>query len=109
MRTITLLMSVLLLGACTAMMVGGNPPGQPSRSPSVVAADSAITTRIRSQYVRDPTVSVFDIGVRTWDGTVILSGAVDSFGARDKAESIAKGTGGVRAVNNHIVVEDNSD
>ncbi len=91
------------------MMVGGNQAGKHDRSPAVVAADSAITTRIKSQYGRDPIVSVFDIGVRTWEGTVVLSGAVDSFVARDQAESIAKGTGGVKAVNNHIVVKADSD
>ena len=113
MRKLTVLISVLLLGACTAMMVGGNTPGgnraaTDGRSPSVVAADSAITTRIKGNYLADSTVSVFSIGVRTWQGTVILSGTVGSFVARDKAESIARGTGGVKAVNNHIVVEDRS-
>jgi osmotically-inducible protein OsmY len=51
---------------------------------------------------------VFNIGVRTWEGTVTLTGTVGSYIARDQAESIAKGTGGVKAVNNLIVVEDRS-
>jgi osmotically-inducible protein OsmY len=51
---------------------------------------------------------VFNIGVRTWKGTVTLSGTVGSYVARDQAEALAKDTGGVRAVNNHIVIEDRS-
>ncbi len=113
MRFLIVLVSILTLSGCTAMMVGGASgggyqPGKDERSPGVVASDSAITTKIKGKYAADSVVSVFNIGVRTWEGTVTLSGTVGSFIARDQAESIAKGTGGVRAVNNHIVIEDRS-
>ena len=113
MRILIILMSLLTLSGCTAMMVGGAAVGgyqvgKDERPPSVVASDSAITTKIKGKFVADSVVSVFNIGVKTWEGTVTLSGAVGSYIARDQAESIAKGTGGVRAVNNHIVVEDRS-
>jgi osmotically-inducible protein OsmY len=102
-----------MLGGCTAMMVGGSAgggyqTGKDERSVSVTTSDSAITTRIKSKFAADSVVSVFDVGVRTWKGTVTLSGTVGSYTARDQAESIAKATSGVRAVNNHIVVEDRS-
>ena len=89
------------------MMVGGGNSGgyQPERdqrSAGVVASDSAITTKIKSKFAADSVVSVFDIGVKTWSGTVTLSGNVGSYIARDQAESIAKDTGGVAAVNNHF-------
>ena len=113
MRFLIVLVSILMLSGCTAMMVGGAAdggyqPGKNERSPGVVASDSAITTKIKGKYAADSVVSVFNIGVKTWEGTVTLSGTVGSYIARDQAESIAKGTGGVRAVNNHIVVEDRS-
>lgn len=113
MRVLVALLFILTLGGCTAMMVGGTSAGgyqhgKDERPASAVAADSAITTKIKSKYAADSVVSVFDIGVRTWVGTVTLSGTVGSYIARDQAESIAKATSGVKAVNNHIVIEDRS-
>jgi len=112
-RILSLLIAVLLLSGCTALMVGGAAVGgyqvgKDERPASVVASDSAITTKIKGKYVADSVVSVFNIGVRTWEGTVTLSGTVGSYIARDQAEAIAKGTKGVEAVNNLIIVEDRS-
>ena len=108
------LLALFLLSGCTALVVGGAAVGgyqlgKDERAPSVVASDSAITTKIKGKYIADSNVSVFNIGVRTYAGTVTLTGTVGSFVARDQAGSIAKGTKGVIAVNNQIVVEDRSD
>ncbi|MGB5330974.1 MAG: BON domain-containing protein [Woeseiaceae bacterium] len=113
MRVMIVLFAALMLGGCAALMVGGAAVGgyqlgKDERPAGVVASDSAITTKIKGKYVADTIVSVFNIGVRTWEGTVTLSGTVGSYVAREQAESIAKGTNGVKAVNNHIVVEDRS-
>lgn len=107
------LLVLYLLSGCTALVVGGAAVGgyqlgKDERPPSVVASDSAITTKIKGKYVADSTVSVFNIGVRTYEATVTLTGTVGSFVARDQAGSLAKGTKGVVAVNNQIVVEDKS-
>jgi len=112
-RLTGVLIAALMLNGCTALMVGGAAVGgyqlgKDERPASVVASDSAITTKIKGKYVADSVVSVFNIGVRTWEGTVTLSGTVGSFTARDQAEAIAKGTKGVAAVNNQIIVEDRS-
>ncbi|MGI9234542.1 MAG: BON domain-containing protein [Woeseiaceae bacterium] len=111
MRILVVVLTTWILGGCTAMMVGGGNGGgyqspKDERSASVVAADSAITTKIKGKYAADSVVSVFTIGVRTWDGIVTLTGTVGSYNARDQAEAIAKSTGGVNAVNNLIVIED---
>jgi len=112
-RICLLLITAVLLNGCTAMMVGGAAVGgyqvgKDERPASVVASDSAITTKIKGKYVADSVVSVFNIGVRTWEGTVTLSGTVGSYIARNQAENIARGTKGVKAVNNQILVEDRS-
>jgi len=112
-RILVVIMATWLLAGCTSLMVGGAsgggyPSGKDDRSAAVVASDSAMTTKIKGKFAADPVVSVFAIGVRTWAGTVTLSGKVGSFDARDKAEAIAKGTSGVRAVNNLIIIEDRS-
>ena len=112
-RLLLLLIAVSLAGGCTAAMVGGAAVGgyhvgKDERDPGVVASDSAITTSIKGKYAADAVVSVFAIGVRTWEGTVTLTGAVGSFRARDTAGDIASNTKGVKAVNNLIEVEDRS-
>ena len=112
MRAILILLVSLALTGCTAMMVGGGASGQRTgddgRTASVAAADSAITTKIRSKYVADSVVNVFNIGIRTYRGTVTLTGTVGSILARDRAASLARQTDGVRVVNNQIMIEDRS-
>ena len=107
MRKTILLMSILALAGCTAVVVG-NSGGGAERSASVVASDTTITSKITGKFAADDIVSVFEIGVRTYRGTVTLSGSVGSIVARDRAESIARDTRGVTAVNNQIVLEDRS-
>ncbi len=113
MRWMIVMLSVFALSGCTALAVGGAAAagyqlGKDERPPSVVASDSAITTKIKGKYVADSIVSVFNISVRTWEGTVTLSGTVGSYLAREQAEALAKETIGVTAVNNQIIVEDKS-
>lgn len=114
MRLGLTLLALMVLSGCTALVVGGAAVGgyqlgKDERAPSVVASDSAITTKIKGKYVADSAVSVFNIGVRTYAGTVTLTGTVGSFVIRDQAGRIAKDTRGVVVVNNQIVVEDQSD
>ena len=114
MRHLITLFTLLALSGCTAMLVGGAPggdyqSGRDKRGAGAVAADSGITTLIKGKLSTDPSVSVFDVGVKTRKGVVTLTGDVGSFVAREKAERIAKGINGVVAVNNLIVVEDRSD
>ena len=113
MRILVVVASFLMLSGCTALMVGGAAVGgyqvgKDERPAGVVASDSAITTKIKGKYAADSVVSVFGIGVRTYEGTVTLTGTVGSHIARDQAETIAKGTKGVKAVNNLIEVADRS-
>ena len=113
MRVFLIVLAGLLTSGCTALMVGGAAVGgyqvgKDERPASVVASDSAITTKIKSKYVADSVVSVFNIGVRTYNGTVTLTGTVGSIAARNQAESIARGTKGVVAVNNLVTIEDRS-
>jgi hyperosmotically inducible protein len=110
MRFALVLLALVAASGCTALVVGGAAAGayqlgKDEREPPVVAADSAITTKIKGKYVADSTVSVFNIGVRTYEGTVTLTGTVGSYVVRDQAGRIARDTKGVIAVNNQIVVD----
>lgn len=114
MRYAAILLSVLMLSGCTALVVGGAAVGgyqlgKDERPAGVVASDSAITSKIKARYVADSIVSVFAIGVRTYEGKVTLSGTVGSRVARDQALDLAKSTEGVKTVTNQIVVEDRTD
>ena len=114
MRYTLVILSLLLLSGCTALVVGGAAAGgyqlgKDERPPSVVASDSAITSKIKGKYVADSIVSVFSISVRTYEGKVTLSGTVGSYVARDQAFDLAKSTSGVKTVTNQIVVDDRTD
>lgn len=69
------------------------------------AADSAITTKIKSKYLVEKNFSSFKISVETKDNTVILSGFVDSAEQKARAGKIAKSVDGVKSVNNALVVK----
>ena len=112
LRVLPLLWIALITAGCAASMVSGSGdyrPDRDERDAGAVASDTAITSSIKGKYAGDPVVSVFEIGVRTWNGTVTLTGTVGSFKARDEAEAIARGTNGVTAVNNLIDIEDRSE
>ena len=66
--------------------------------------DAAITTRIKAQMVKDPTVDAAAIRVETLKGEVQLAGFAKSAIERAKAESIARETSGVKRVRNDIIV-----
>jgi len=67
--------------------------------------DSVITTKVKSLLAADDFLKSFDIGVETYKGTVQLSGFVSSQAAVDKAVQITRGVGGVKSVNNSLVVK----
>lgn len=108
MRKLFLLMFTLALTGCTAVLVGDSGGGNRERTASVATTDSAITTKIKGKLAADDIVSIFVIGVRTYKGTVTLSGSVGSIAARNRAAQIARETSGVTAVNNQIRLEDQS-
>ena len=99
------LLALFLMSGCTALAIGGGTAGKNDRETSVIVSDSAITTKITGQLLADTTVNVFKISVRTYKGAVTLTGTVGNPKARDQAGFIAKGTQGVAAVNNLIVVD----
>ena len=110
MRTLSILMMTLVLAGCSALAVsgssGGYQQGSSGRSTSVESADNAITATIRAEFAADSMVGGFNVGVRTYKGTVTLSGLVGSLAAREQAVRLARNTNGVVAVNNQISIED---
>lgn len=66
--------------------------------------DSAITTSVKAKMAEDKNVSATSISVETLKGTVQLSGFATTQAEKDRAESIARNTKGVKAVHNSIIV-----
>ncbi len=112
MRVLIAAIMVLMLPACTSLLLGNASSGDGSvstdqRSSSQVAADNTISATIRRKFGADSAVSPYAIGIRTVDGNVTLSGTVGSFPARDRAVQIATDTDGVNSVRNQIMVKTN--
>jgi osmotically-inducible protein OsmY len=67
--------------------------------------DSVITTKVKSMLAADDFLKSFKISVKTFKGTVQLSGFVNSQQAVDKAGEIARSVKGVTSVKNDLVVK----
>jgi osmotically-inducible protein OsmY len=67
--------------------------------------DSVITTKIKSLLTSDNFFKSSQINVKTYHGSVQLSGFVDSLRAVNKADEIVKSVKGVAGINNNLIVK----
>jgi len=67
--------------------------------------DSVITTKVKSLLAGDDFLKSFQIGVKTYKGTVQLNGFVNSQKAVDKAVEITRSVKGVKSVENDLIVK----
>ena len=67
--------------------------------------DAAISKAVKETFLKDKTVDLTDVDVRTTDGSVDLSGTVPSLEAREHAIKLAWKVAGVQAVVNHLEVK----
>jgi osmotically-inducible protein OsmY len=70
--------------------------------------DAAITSRVKTRFANDPTVSAMRIHVNTDKGVVNLSGTAKSQAEREQAERMAAGVPDVKSVQNNITVDSTS-
>jgi hyperosmotically inducible periplasmic protein len=66
--------------------------------------DSVVTTRVKTKFAKDETVSALAISVETLKGVVQLSGFAKSAAEKQRAEELARSVDGVKDVENDIVV-----
>lgn len=85
------------LAACAAVQ-GRETAGQ-------YVDDATISTKVRTQLVQEQSLKAFNIHVETMQGTVQLSGFVDTRAQKDQAGTIARGVAGVVSVQNNILVK----
>lgn len=67
--------------------------------------DTAITTKVKSAILNEPTLKSAEINVETFKGRVQLSGFVSSRENIDRAVQVAQGVSGVTSVTNDMRVK----
>jgi osmotically-inducible protein OsmY len=67
--------------------------------------DSVITTKVKSLLAADDFLKSFQISAKTYQGTIQLSGYVNSHKAVNKADEIVKSVKGVTGINNNLIVK----
>jgi osmotically-inducible protein OsmY len=94
---LVILMLVATLAACASTRT--------QSSPGDYIDDSVITTKVKSLLASDDFLKSFRISVETFQGTVQLSGFVNTQKAVDKAGEIARSVNGVKSVKNDLIVK----
>lgn len=84
---------------CSCQTPGGRTAGR-------VIDDAAITTKVKAILIRDDILRGFSISVKTFEGEVTLSGAVDTKENRKRAEKLTRSVSGVLKVNNLIKLKE---
>jgi osmotically-inducible protein OsmY len=67
--------------------------------------DSVVTTRVKAAIFDEMSLKTLQINVKTYEGTVQLSGFVDSVEHARKAGEIAERVEGVKDVKNDLIVK----
>jgi len=94
---------LLCIGLLTAFMGCAATPKRASTGGYV--DDSVITTKVKAAIFNEDTLKTLQINVKTFKGTVQLSGFVDSAQNVSKAGEVARRVDGVVSVENSLVVK----
>jgi hyperosmotically inducible protein len=107
--------AVLVLAACSPadrqeVRRDANQAAQTARTETSQAAntaekaidDAALTAKVKSTLLADAQVKGTQIDVDSNQGTVTLSGSVSTASEKARAEQLAQGVDGVRAVRNNL-------
>ncbi len=104
---VKILSLALCLGAAPlAVLVTGCAGDRYHQSTGEAIDDDGITMRVKSALSNDNQYKYDGVDVKTFKGTVQLSGFVDNSAQRSHAGELAKGVEGVKEVDNNITVKD---
>lgn len=96
------LLTAALLASSTLIVAGCAHDGH-QRTGGEVVDDVTITAKVKSALLAEKDVNSMDIKVETFNGTVQLSGFVDSQWQIDKAVQVASAVNGVQHVKNDLI------
>ncbi len=94
--------SVIALFVLTILSGCQTPAG---RTTGEVVDDATITTEVKAKLVEDNVTRAIAVSVQTFEGTVTLTGAVDTREQINKAGQIARSVKGVRKVDNRLMLK----
>lgn len=100
----TALAAALLAGCNKAPDTSTSTP-PPSTTMGTQVDDTVITAGVKAALLGDEAVKSFDLQVETRQGTVLLSGFVDSQAQIDQAVALASGVAGVARVENGVTLK----
>jgi hyperosmotically inducible protein len=75
------------------------------RTAGEVIDDATITTKVKAKLFDESVLRGFAISVKTFEGEVTLTGAVDTAAQKDRAGETARSVSGVRSVQNLLKVK----
>ena len=93
---------IICLGAFFMVSACQTPAG---RTAGQVVDDATITTKVKAKLFDESILRGFAISVETFEGSVTLTGAVDSEMQKERAGQIADSVHGVRQVNNLLKIK----
>jgi osmotically-inducible protein OsmY len=95
----------VLFAAVALTTLAGCASTQTRESTGQYMDDTAITTKVKSALLNEPTLKSAEINVETFKGRVQLSGFVSSRTSIDRAVQVAQGVSGVGSVANDMRVK----
>src|SRR5437762_2853435 len=95
----------LSLAAALTTFTGCQTAPKDGRSAGLALDDKHITERVKESLDTEPVFKFSDVDVKTFAGTVQLSGFVLTQGQKNRAQEIAQHTQGVREVVNAITLK----
>jgi hyperosmotically inducible protein len=94
----------VLAFALAALSLGGGCRSSEPLDAAPATPDSAITVAVKNRLAAETTANLSRVSVDTRDGTVTLTGVVDLWAERTRAEVLSLKVEGVKAVVNRIEV-----
>jgi hyperosmotically inducible periplasmic protein len=96
-RTLVVLVAILaVMSGCRAMT---------GRSAGEVVDDASVTASVKSRLVADRAANLTRVDVDTTNGTVYLTGTVETSEQKSRAEQLAWRAKGVKSVVNNLQVQ----
>ena len=103
MKNFNNISAVLISAAAISLM--GCASGYKQESTGEYIDSSVITTKVKSALLADDKVHSLPITVKTYKNAVQLSGFVNTYSEKVRAEKIAYGVPGVQSVEDSLVVK----
>src|SRR3990172_9053483 len=104
MKTSQLMVALVLAGLLAGPMAACSSTST-RESTGEYLDDSAVSNKVRAEFIGDKDLNIFQIDVTTYKGVVQLSGFVTSASIKARAGTVAAGVEGVKEVRNNLIVK----